>query len=128
MSCADVCLDMDYDACANDFYHERMVVARKAHRCCECGEAIPVGARYQRATGKSDGEVWTATTCAVCAEIRQAFVCGSWVFGGLWDEIEDVMFPVWNEQGPLDCLAKLQTIEARDKCRTRYREWREDGV
>lgn len=121
MSCAEVCLDHDFD-CSNDFYHEAVVKARKVHKCCECGEAIPVGASYQRASGKSEGDVWTAKTCVVCAEIRRAFVCGSWTFGYLWESIEEGMFPVWDTQGPLDCLAKLESLEARNKCRDRYRD------
>ncbi len=123
MSCADVCLDHDYDCYETAFYSETLAKARKPHVCCECGEAIPVGVIYQRATGKSDGEVWTAKSCAACAEIRKAFVCGSWTFGMLWESIEEGMFPVWNERGPIDCLAKLDTLEARNKCRDRYADW-----
>lgn len=123
MSCADVCLDHDYEGC-NDFYRERVVTARKPHTCCECRETIAPGASYQRASGKSDGDVWTAKTCVLCAEIRKAFVCGSWTFGLLWESIEEIMFPVWEEKGPIDCLARLETQAARDKCRDLYRAWK----
>lgn len=93
MNCADVCLDHGYDE-YNDFYSEAMVKARKPHKCCECNEWIPIGVSYERASGKADGHMWTEATCALCAEIRKAFVCGSWVFGRLWDSIEDEMFPI----------------------------------
>ena len=126
MSCADVCIDHDYATDDNDFFVERMVAARKEHRCCECVGAIGVGERYERASGKSDGRIWSTATCAVCAEIRDAFVCGSWIYGRLWVSIEEEMFPIWDEYGPLDCLAKLKTVEARQKCRDRYHEWQQE--
>jgi hypothetical protein len=126
MSCADVCLDHDADA-YNDFYNESVVKARKPHKCCECQATIPVGTRYQRVGGKSEGDVWTATSCLPCAEIRKAFVCGSWTFGMLWESIEEGMFPIWDEQGPIDCLAKLETLEARNKAREQYRAWKADA-
>jgi len=122
--CADVCIDHGYDE-ENEFYDETLVRARKPHRCCECHETIPVGVQYQRVAGKSDGRIWTATTCASCTEIRKAFVCGTWTFGELWESIQEQMFPIWNTQGPIDCLAKLDTREARDKAREEYRVWRE---
>lgn len=123
MSCADVCLDHDYDE-YNEFYSEQIVTARKAHRCCECAETIQPGAKYERASGKSDGRIWTVASCALCAEIRGAFVCGSWQFGQLWESIEETLFPIWDTSGPIDCLAKLETVEARNKCRDRYRDWK----
>lgn len=123
MSCADVCIDQDYDGDIAEFYRESRPKARKPHQCCECGETIPVGTVYQRASGKSEGDVWSEATCAVCEEIRRAFVCGSVTFGMLWESIELEMFPIWTERGPIDCLAKLDTLAARDKCRARYQTW-----
>lgn len=120
--CADVCLDHEYDE-TNDFYCERAVIARKPHVCCECGGAIPRGTQYQLARGKADGSFWVAKTCVICYEIRRAFVCGSWQFGQLWESIEEGIFPVWNTHGPIDCLAKLETREARAAAMDRYREW-----
>ena len=123
MSCADACIDMDYGGDVNDFYRELTRTARKAHTCCECRFTIPPGARYWYASGKSDGDVWSAKTCATCYEIRRALVCGAWVFGLLWEEIEQGVFPVWDERGPWDCLAQIESITARDAIRTRYDEY-----
>lgn len=125
MNCADVCLDMDYDADDNEFYVEVTVKSRKPHVCCECGERIPTRTAYQRATGKSDGRVWTAKTCLACVELRKTFVCGSWMFGALREEIENVMFPIWDESGPFDCLSKLETLEARRKINGWYANWKQ---
>lgn len=126
MSCADVCLDHGYDE-DNEFYREAIVTARKPHKCVECGSTIQPRARYERASGKNDGRVWDVKTCLLCMEIRKAFVCGTWCFGQLWDSIEQGMFPIWTEKGPIDCLAKVETAEARDKLREAYREWLVDN-
>jgi len=121
--CADVCIDMGYDG-ENDFFSQSVVKARKSYHCEECGEQIGCGVLYERSTGgKFEGDIWTAHTCLLCKEIRDAFVCGSYIFGELFREIEEVMFPIWNEHGPIDCLAKLKTKEARDEVRHRYKEW-----
>ena len=127
MSCADVCIDMDYDSDGSDFCTETFHTARKAHKCCECRGVIKPRQRYERAAGKTCGSMWAYATCAECAEIRNAFVCGSWVYGQLWESIEEAMFPVWTRKGPIDCLAKLDTLAARDKCRERYAEWKKDN-
>lgn len=126
--CADVCLDHYYDSDENEFYSEVTPKARKEHQCCECAGVIQVGQQYQRVKGKADGAIWTAVTCLVCRDIRNAFVCGSWVFGQLWESIEEGMFPVWETSGPIDCLAKLDTLEARNECRERYRDWKEQRL
>jgi hypothetical protein len=42
-----------------EFYAERLVVARKPHRCCETRREIPRGERYYRISAKWDGEVHT---------------------------------------------------------------------
>jgi hypothetical protein len=121
MSCADVCLDHDYQD-DNVCYRDRVVTARKTHKCCECGTEIPRGARYELAEGKSD-VFWAEKTCLPCREIREAFVCGSFEFGRLWESIEEEMFPVWDTRGPIDCLAKLDSLDARELARAKYQEW-----
>ena len=122
MSCADVCIDMDYDD-DNVFFSVRDVIARKEHKCCECGCPIKIGDTFEYAKGKND-DFWTARTCSDCAEIRNTFVCGTWVYGMLYESIQESMFPVWLETGPIDCLAKIESLSARNKLREAYEEWR----
>ena len=121
MSCADICIDMDYDN-DNVFFSERMVTARKEHKCCECGAAIHCGQIFEYAKGKNDA-FWTAKTCAECAEIRKAMVCGTWVYGMLFEEIRASVFPEWKQSSPIDCLAKIDSLAARNKLREAYADW-----
>ena len=126
MSCADVCVDQDYNE-SNEFYHELIRRARKPHRCCECGETIARGQSYERATGKSDGTIWAVSTCLDCRDIRKAFVCGTWMFGGLWESLREQLFEVWQTHSPIDCLAKLDSKSARVKAMAMYDDWRGDS-
>lgn len=121
-----MCLSMDYDG-SNEFYRDEVRRARKAWRCCECREDIAAGQRYEYAVGKSGGDIFSARTCVACAEIREAFTCGSWIFGQLWKAIREDMFPRWNEMSAIDCLAKLTTDAAIAKMRAEYAEWKEDN-
>lgn len=113
--CGDVCLDHGFEEPV-DLYSEMIVTARGRWSCCECHEFIEPGQRYQYAKGLCDGSWFMERTCLICAEIRKVFVCGSWIFGELWESIRQEMFPVWETKGPMDCLIKLENPEARDKC------------
>lgn len=120
MSCSDTCVVMDSDYCSTDFYREVPRRAAKPHRCCECKDAIQVGDSHRYATGKSDGMFWDYRTCEPCYEIRKTFVCSSWLFGELWDSIDEQMFWKWNEMVAIDCLARLASQPAIDKMRAQH--------
>lgn len=126
MSCADVCIDMGYDADDNEFFHCADRRARKEHLCCECRRPIRPGEAYECASGKSDGRVWTSKSCAQCADIRKALVCGSWEYGALWEHIHEGVFPVWLERGPWDCLALVESEAARRELSSSFEQWKED--
>ena len=51
-----------------EFYGESFPVARKSHRCDECGHEITKGERYSYWTGKTDGSVSTWKSHADCRE------------------------------------------------------------
>lgn len=103
-----------------EFFHQEIRTARKPHVCSECGKPIPVGEKYEHASGQSDDELWDCDTCLICAEIAEAFYCDGRTFGGwLWENMADVMGELTT--GCLDCL---QTANAKAELMRRWNEWR----
>ena len=114
--CADACIYSD----GMDRYPEvcgaLIVKARKPQRCCECGDPIDPGDRYEIVSGKWEG-VWSSfKTCLPCKEIREAFCCEGWVYGSLWEDAEDFL-----DDLTTGCLEKLTTAAAKEKL---MRQWR----
>lgn len=119
MSDCNVCLSsFDGDS---EFCKAKMRTASKTHNCCECGVEIPQGTEYEYASGKSDGDFWTAKTCLVCAEIADTFYCEGRTYGGcLWDELREIAFPEFTS----GCVNRLKTAAAKSKLMDEYREWK----
>lgn len=88
MSPSCYCTDYYSSADAAVVYQESLPAAHREYRCCECGEAIPVGERYHRATGLWEGRWDHIKTCLPCYRIRSHY-CWSFRFGDLratlWD-------------------------------------------
>lgn len=55
-----------------EFGTQATPVARKEHRCTDCGGTIPLGRRYVSYTGRWNGEVATYRFHITCWEIRTA--------------------------------------------------------
>ena len=119
MSNCGVCIYSDADG-YSEFADVSMRKARKPHRCSECGKTISPGDRYEHYWGKYDGEVCAIDTCAVCAEIADAFYCDGRMYGGgLWESMWYV-FPDLKTS----CFDKLYTPEAKEELRRRWIEWK----
>lgn len=91
--------------------------AGKAHQCCECGDAIPRGAKHELYKLLSDGR-WSAyRTCLLCVEIRNHFACDGWIFQYLWSDLQDNFFPEMKAGGGcmegLSPAAKARLFEKR---------------
>jgi len=84
----DACIDGGIDADPPTVFAEVWRKARKQHSCCECGQPIVVGQRYEHAAGLWDGHWETYRTCATCAQIRTSLFHG-WMYGRLWEDIFD---------------------------------------
>jgi hypothetical protein len=89
----------EYDGCT-EFADDRVVAAKKQHRCSECGAIIIAGEKYHRHSGKFDGNFFVETLCRRCDYDRNRVVehelsegCGwheAWPpFGGLVDYLRD---------------------------------------
>jgi hypothetical protein len=91
-----MCFCVENDG-ATEFSAVTRPMARKLHRCEECGRTIGVGERYVRHVAKWEGEINTTVFCAECHAwamalcTAQQVVCGcsGWPVGGLWGEIEE---------------------------------------
>ena len=67
----------------------------------------------------TEGRVWTAITCELCVEIRDHFACNGWIFGQLWEDLENNFFPEMVAGGPcmegLSPTAKAALFEERTR-------------
>lgn len=121
MSDCDVCIG-GCDGETSEFFAESEPIARKLHRCSECDKAINKGEKYQRCSGKSEGEFWTFNTCLLCAEIRKVFSCGEGeALGELWEMMRDYAFPSLTTASP--CFREC-SAEAKAEVLRRWREWK----
>lgn len=75
-----------------EFYHQATPMARKSHKCYECGCEITKGERYERVRAKWDCQVSTIKTCPDCVAVRDAMEdmpCFCWLHGSLLDDVDD---------------------------------------
>ena len=122
MSCRDVCMDVDFGF-YNEFYADAIRTAKAEHKCGECGRAIEPGEEYERACGKCEGQWFVAKTCADCVAIRKALVCGSWIFGTLYDDLVEHVYPQLAIVGPSECYAEIKSASARAKLAAHFADW-----
>ena len=90
------------------FYTHHEPIARKVHRCCECGAPILKGEKHFSWTGKWEGQISSGRQHLVCMEacmmIRDEFEGGECIpFGGLMDyynenrlELKPLYHPGWH--------------------------------
>lgn len=62
----------DCDCEYPEFFIDKWVKARKAHRCGECRRTIKAADTYYRVTGKWDGEVNSFVQCGRCFNVKKA--------------------------------------------------------
>lgn len=75
----------DYDGYA-EFTDDRVVTARKPHRCGECGAIIAKDEAYHRHSGKFDGEFYAEKVCRRCDYDRIRVVEHELAEGCHWNE------------------------------------------
>ena len=88
MECSCAC-DVDYEGAS--FFSEKWRKARIAHICCECGEPILPGTRYEDVVGLWDGSFDTFKTCNPCHSIRSTYCGRGWIFGELREVIGECL-------------------------------------
>lgn len=111
----------DYDGDVATFYDERWITARKPHACYECRATITVGERYERVSGKWDGEVRSYYFCAACAGISAEFSENGRTFGVVWDAFEEQWSGGANLQA---CLNRVSSVAAKAKLREQWQKFK----
>lgn len=121
------CCPLSYDDDNHPSFCETTTpIARKDHKCSECREVIPAGAKYEKCTGKWDDCISTFRTCMSCVEIRNHFACdGGWLFEHVWEDIEQNFFPDMKAGGP--CMEGLSPA-AKGRLFERRLKWLEDNA
>lgn len=121
MSDCGVCVG-GWDGEPSEFIRVKHPRARKQHKCVECNKVIAVGERYEYSSGKSEGDLWDYRTCAVCAEIADAFSCDGRTYGGFfWDSFDEG--ECWQAL-TTGCFAQLTTPEAKAELQRRWMKWK----
>jgi hypothetical protein len=94
--------------------------ARKPHQCCECGEPIVPGQRYEDATGiDCDGDAYGYSTCLTCKAIREHYCPHGFIYSCLAEMIRDCLgfdyraLPKPKEAREIDAEDAQRIAEAR---------------
>jgi len=72
-------------------YRASRPLARRHHRCSECGRAIPPGERYERVEALWDGPWSTVKTCVWCLGLRDIIESRAPCFCWLHHDLVDTM-------------------------------------
>ncbi len=72
-------------------WNEKLRVARKPHKCGECGRAIGAGESYWYASGVHEGHGFDAKTCAHCHVVSEWLMsnCNGYIYGGQLDDFSE---------------------------------------
>ena len=119
MSDCDVCIYSDYEPVEFFFGSERK--CRKPTKCQECGRPIERGTIYHRVGGKYEGEMWSMKVCTDCKEIGDVFYCDGRLYGNLWDDMQESVFPQLTLSSK--CFTKL-SAQAKQFVITKWNQWK----
>ena len=77
------------DCDPTELFKSKIVKGRKEYECCECYEIIPKSKKHESASGLSNGEFWNYRTCNACCEIRDEYTRDGFIFGALWEAMNE---------------------------------------
>jgi hypothetical protein len=104
-----------------ELFESKMLKARKAHKCGECGKTISIGESYEKCRGLYDGLWYNHKTCDDCLSLRTNFF-GSWSSESLWEDFENDMDDCgW--QVPEKCLSKATPAARAKICEMIEKYW-----
>jgi hypothetical protein len=120
MAC-DLCIEMDLDDGIVEQESCEVGPVSTLLTCGECYRAIEPGQVAEVFSGTFEQEECEYITCSVCLDVREHFYCGSWVFGSIWEEIEERCFGELTTAS--ECFQKL-SAEAKAYTLERWRKWK----
>ena len=103
-----------YDEVDNQFYGVKERKARKEHKCYECGSTIKPFENYFFHTLFCEGTIRNYKTCENCQNIIWHFFQDGWIFGSIWETLNDYIYENWRDDLPSSCICQLPPV-ARDK-------------
>ena len=112
-------VDGGYDDNLPEICTTTMRTARKRRQCCECGETITPGDRYEHVRGKWEGTFSAYATCEGCLDIRTTLCCSSWCYGGLFEDLlnADLLTP---DRPIMACLLEELTVAGAQKLKEQW--------
>lgn len=118
-------IDIDIDEGSPDFTSQKMVTARKDHKCIECRGVIKKGDLYEKTAGKWDGSFESFKTCSDCLSLRKEFFSGGYYYGHIWEDFEIYVDMGYAEISET-CLAKLTPVARGRACEIIQKWWEDD--
>lgn len=108
MKCAcEISLDVEL---SSGFSKNKIVKARKVHKCHECRTDIQPGDQYETSSGVYGGYFYHHKTCLDCLSLRIKVFINGWWYGQIWEDFFENVGCDISE----DCIASL-TRKAREK-------------
>jgi hypothetical protein len=122
MDCA--CVYVDTSESGPTLFEEKIVTARKPHKCGECRRSIEMGEEYEHTKGLWEGRFETHKTCSECRAIRSAFFCNGWFYGQV---IHDLREHISDAGGDISesCIAELPPRARAKVCKMIEAYWGE---
>ena len=109
------CVWVDTDDCEQWRLENRLVTARKDHKCYECGDQIKKGDQYKLEKLADVDGISTYKTCMTCFEIRKAFFCQGWWYGQVSCDLREHIREMGGKISS-DCIAPLPPAARERVC------------
>jgi len=115
-------VEIDFGDCP-DFASEKMLTARKEHKCTECGRAILPGEKYEKLSGRWGYEFEVFKTCADCLSVKDNLFC-NFMHGMMWECVQEEIKSTGGD-GIAKNLAGLTPVARARVCEMLEAHWGE---
>jgi len=119
MECSCFSANIDEES---EILFDKIVTARKTHKCYECGRDIVAGEKYRYEKTKYDDEITTIKTCLDCVSIRKHLVC-DFYWGQVWDLVSESIDYYSDDNQPWSAISRLTPAARAKVCEIIERTW-----